>query len=131
MTTEGSNHARWKKLEARLDAQAAARHAARVAEARKARESDDARLRAVIAEAVDKAVQGLLAGGAQFSESVQDTSEILEEEAAAPVTPLHAMEPGEWNRHASQYWASRMQATHEPLTMGEFLGRQPSDDGAA
>ncbi|MFF6939973.1 hypothetical protein [Streptomyces lavendulae] len=129
--TNDSSDARWQKLQARLDADAAARHAARVAEVRKAQEADDARLRAVIAEAVDKAVQGLLSGGAQFSESVQGSPEAGGAPAARPATPLHAMEPGEWVRHAGQYWADRMPAKYRPMTMGEFLGAQADDDGAA
>ncbi|MFI1148701.1 hypothetical protein [Streptomyces sp. NPDC020817] len=119
------NERRWKALQARMDADAAKRHAARLA----VKEAADDKLRATIDEAVRTAVQGLLGGGAELTESVPQPSP--EAPAAAEAAPLYEMEPGAWQAHASRYWADRMAPKYRPMTMGEFLTSQSDDDGAA
>ncbi|GLW00900.1 hypothetical protein [Streptomyces lavendulae] len=123
------NERRWKALQARMDADAARRHAARLAVKEAAKEAADDKLRATIDEAVRTAVQGLLGGGAELTESVPQPSP--EAPAAAEAGPLYEMEPGAWQAHASRYWADRMAPKYRPMTMGEFLGAQADGDGAA
>ncbi|GAA3255973.1 hypothetical protein GCM10010493_32900 [Streptomyces lavendulae subsp. grasserius] len=122
---EDMNQRRWNALQARLDADAAKRHAARLA----IKEAADDKLRATIDEAVRAAVQGMLGGSAEATESVPQPSP--EAPAAAEAGPLHEMEPGAWQAHASRYWADRTAPKYRPMTMGEFLGAQADDDGAA
>ncbi|MFD5508284.1 hypothetical protein ACFWIB_10970 [Streptomyces sp. NPDC127051] len=121
---DDTNQRRWNAAQARLDADAAKRHAARQA----VREAADDKLRATIEEAVRTAVQSLLGGKTELTESV---SQSLPAAPAADVTPLHKLEPAEWIAHAGQYWADRMPSKYRPMTMGEFLGSQDDGDGAA
>ncbi|WP_405489100.1 hypothetical protein [Streptomyces sp. NBC_00096] len=127
--THAEKEASWKALQARMDADAAKRHAARLAVKEAAKKVSDDELRATIAEAVRTAVQGLLAGNAEVTESAPQPSP--EAPAAAEAGPLYEMEPGAWQAHASRYWADRMAPKYRPMTMGEFLGAQADDDGAA
>lgn len=125
-----SAYERWKQeqyeaLQARMDADAAERHAARMG----VKEAADARLRAAIDEAVRVAVQGLLAERALVAESAPLAPP--EVPAAVEVIPPHEMEPSAWQAHASRYWADRMTPKYQPMTMSEFLTSQPDDDGAA
>ncbi|MFE3580556.1 hypothetical protein [Streptomyces vinaceus] len=121
---DDTNQRRWNALQARLDADAAKRHAARMA----VKEAADDKLRATIDEAVRAAVQGLLAGNAQLTESAPQPAPQVH---AAEATPLHKLEPTDWLAHAGQYWTDRMPSKYRPMTMGEFLGSQDDGDGAA
>ncbi|MFE6849118.1 hypothetical protein [Streptomyces sp. NPDC057686] len=67
------------------------------------KEAADDKLRAIIDEAVRAAVQGMLGGSAEVTESAHQPSP--EAPAAAEAGPLHEMEPGAWQAHASRYWA--------------------------
>lgn len=123
---------RRERLQAKLDADAARRHAARIADAQSATEAQEARLKAAIDEAVKVAVKDMLGGGTPLSESAPPDAH-----APAPVpdgptpAPLHQLTPEGWGEHATQYWADRLRPLPSPLTLGELLGVQPEDDGAA
>ena len=129
MTTEGE--ARYRRIQARMDAQAAERHNARVAAAqaaakpaaprgRPATEAECQRLLATIAENAARRMVTETAPAAP--------APVAEAEPEQPVKPLHEMNDVEFRAHAAEAW-SRVAVARQspawvqrpPMTISDYL----------
>lgn len=120
MTVNRYDHeARWAALSARMDAQAARRHAARVNESRASAVDGETRLRAEVDAAVREAV-----GKLRESAGPAQPEATPEQPPAAPERPLHQLDPEEFRGHirdtfpggASPFWGGpRAQTSADPL----------------
>ncbi|MFE3522233.1 hypothetical protein ACFXOD_11665 [Streptomyces sp. NPDC059161] len=108
MSTTRDAEARWRAFQARMDASAARRHAARVAESATRRQG-----------AVEKAVQALrgltetVAGQPQT-----EPSPAAPAPEAAPAKPLHQMNTLELRALSREYWGQRSEALGSPSWRG-------------
>jgi len=130
MTT--ADEARFRRVQARMDAQAAERHNARVAAAQAAaKPAAPARVR----PATDEQFQQLLATIAETAARhlVTETAPaapapVAEAEPEQPVKPLHEMNNVEFRAHAAETW-SRVAVAHQspawvhrpPMTISDYL----------
>lgn len=128
MSEQTGNEARYRQVQARMDAMAAQRHAARQAAVTARRAAREAQLKT----AVDKAVREALAR-TQLTEAapvagVPDTQSAPATEPAPK--PLHAMSVAEFRQHAADSWTqvgasmgSPSWHSPQPMTISDYIER--------
>ncbi|MET9083742.1 hypothetical protein ABZX77_17915 [Streptomyces sp. NPDC004237] len=120
------------KVQARIDEQAARRHAARVTEAARRRqaavEAREAYLRGVVDRAVKEQVARILADPSAVAEVLRGGGEITESAPQAPGKPLHEMTAEEWREHTRETWVSRLPYARRPMTISDWVGRHDGDE---
>ncbi|MEV7387192.1 hypothetical protein [Streptomyces sp. NPDC091215] len=123
------------RVQARLDAQAARRHSARLAEAARARQAvGEAQLpepverivrEALLRRRIDEAVREALASP-EVAESLQQAADM-----GASSKPLHEMTAEEWREHTRETWASRLPYARRPMTIADWVNGRAAGDGEA
>ena len=119
--------ARYRALQARMDAKAAERHAARQAAAVAAQEAVTPRTATAaefeaLCERLTEAV-----GQNRITEVAPSQAPVTESEPE-PVKALHEMSPEEFRHHAGEVWGQHAESMRSPawrprppMTLGEFL----------
>jgi hypothetical protein len=132
MTTEGE--ARYRRMQARMDAQAAERHNARVA-ASKASARPAAAAPAVVRPATEAQFQQLLTTITETTERYRRIAEVApaatpvtEAEPEKPVKALHEMNNVEFRAHAAEAWShvavaqeSPAWVRRPPMTISDYI----------
>jgi hypothetical protein len=128
MTTEGE--ARFRRMQARMDAQAAERHNARVAAAQAAAKSAAPRVRPATEAEFKQMLAPLIEATARLkvTEVAPAATPVTEDAAEPPTKPLHEMNNVEFRAHAAEAW-SHVAVAHQspawvqrpPLTISDYL----------
>lgn len=117
--------ARWRRVQARMDAAAVQRHAARIAEA-KAKAVPPPAAAAALGEVIDRMTAQLRSLAVTEVAPPAGTPVAESAPVAEPAKPLHEMSPDEFRHHVATAW-DRAGEYHRPLqprpavSLGQFL----------